>query len=211
MDDKLDIVEAIELLEDAGYEVMNEDFSMGVGAPVGLDQGIPHGGDCKGCYAQRMGLYQRSPYSVNPFYNGVPSAHHPSYWLNQIPKKKKKKLRRRKKVNEGVIGDFLKRNQPVFDPIKKIYDYAVNLLVNATGNMEDKEKFTDAYNEARDYEHAVTSPVIGNTVKSDDIAHIFGRMIGHMSANASIHTNKDLAEAIKTVQASLRAALRSSK
>lgn len=34
MDDKLDIVEAIELLEDAGYEVMNEDFSMGVGAPV---------------------------------------------------------------------------------------------------------------------------------------------------------------------------------
>lgn len=70
---------------------MYEEFSIGVGAPVGLDQGIPHGGDCKGCYAQHMGLYQRSPFSINPFYNGVPDAHHPDYWLKQTKKRRKKK------------------------------------------------------------------------------------------------------------------------
>ena len=87
--------EALEILEENGYEVqLNEDFTIGVGSPCGLDQGIPHGGDCKGCCPQRMGLlYQRSPYSVNPLYKGVPDAHHPEYWLRQIKKKKKKKKR----------------------------------------------------------------------------------------------------------------------
>jgi len=76
---------------------LDEDFGIGVGAPCGLDQGIPHGGDCKGCCPQRMGLlYQRSPYSINPFYAGVADAHHPGYWLKQIPKKKRRKKKRRK-------------------------------------------------------------------------------------------------------------------
>ena len=87
--------EAIEYLESNGYRVLDEDFGIGVGAPCGLDQGIPNGGDCKGCCPQRMGmLLQRSPYSVNPLYKGVPDAHHPEYWLNQLPKKRKKKKRK---------------------------------------------------------------------------------------------------------------------
>ena len=94
--------EAVEVLKKNGYKVLNEDFGIGVGAPLGADQGIPHGGDCKGCCPLRMGLmYQRSPFKVNPFYNGVPAAHHPGYWLNQIPKKKKKKKKKRK-LREGV-------------------------------------------------------------------------------------------------------------
>ena len=94
--------EAVEVLKKNGYKVLDEDFGIGVGAPLGADQGIPHGGDCKGCCPQRMGLlYQRSPFSVNPLYKGVPDAHHPGYWLNQIPKKKKKKKKKRK-LREGV-------------------------------------------------------------------------------------------------------------
>lgn len=94
--------EAVEVLKKNGYKILNEDFGIGVGAPLGADQGIPHGGDCKGCCPQRMGLlYQRSPFSVNPLYKGVPDAHHPGYWLNQIPKKKRKKKKKRK-LREGV-------------------------------------------------------------------------------------------------------------
>ena len=73
------IDEALDILEKCGYDI-NEDFGIGVGGPCGLDQGIPHGGDGKGCCPQRMGLlYQRSPYSVNPLFAGVPAAHHPGY------------------------------------------------------------------------------------------------------------------------------------
>lgn len=98
--------EALDILEVNGFLVespnldlnqeLNEDFSIGVGAPCGCDQGIPHGGDCKGVAPVRMGLYQRSPYSFNPYFNGVPDAHHPDYWLNQIPKKKKKRKKSQK-------------------------------------------------------------------------------------------------------------------
>ena len=36
--------------QDVG-SALNEDFSMGVGAPLGADQGIPHGGDSKAVFA----------------------------------------------------------------------------------------------------------------------------------------------------------------
>lgn len=109
----MNLDEALELLAEYGYDVqLNEDFGIGVGGPAGLDQGIPHGGDCKGCCPQRMGLYQRSPFSVNPLYRGVPDAHHPGYWLNQIPKKRRKKKKRKKTrvVNEGLF-DFITRDR----------------------------------------------------------------------------------------------------
>ena len=100
---KLD--EALEILEKCGYDI-NEDFGIGVGGPCGLDQGIPHGGDGKGCCPQRMGLlYQRSPYSINPLFAGVPAAHHPGYWLNQIPKKKKKKKKKKRKLSETYMQE----------------------------------------------------------------------------------------------------------
>ena len=39
---------------------LDEDFGMGVSAPVGLDQGVPYSGDGSGVYAKPMGLYTRT-------------------------------------------------------------------------------------------------------------------------------------------------------
>lgn len=75
---------------------VNEDFSMGVGAPCGLDQGIPHGGDCKGCNPCRVAMVGH-PVSKPP--RSAALALTPGYWLNQIPKKKKKKVKKMKKRN----------------------------------------------------------------------------------------------------------------
>ena len=44
--------EALKELEEAG--LIAEDFGIGVGAPLGADQGIPLGGDCKAVVAKRM-------------------------------------------------------------------------------------------------------------------------------------------------------------
>lgn len=44
--------EALAELESAG--LIAEDFGIGVGAPLGADQGIPMGGDCKAVVAKRM-------------------------------------------------------------------------------------------------------------------------------------------------------------
>ena len=47
--------EAAEILEKAGFEIlMSEDFGIGVGAPLGADQGIPQRGDCKAVVPFRM-------------------------------------------------------------------------------------------------------------------------------------------------------------
>lgn len=106
--------EALELLKENGYTPeLNEDFGIGVGAPCGLDQGIPHGGDCKGCAPQRMGLlYQRSPYAINPLYKGVADAHHPDYWLNQLPKKRKKK-KKKKRLTESMLKYIIEKFENV--------------------------------------------------------------------------------------------------
>lgn len=114
----MELEEALEILKQTGHNVIDEDFGIGVGAPCGLDQGIPHGGDCKGCCPQRMGLlYQRSPYSINPLYKGVPDAHHPSYWLNQIPKKKKHKKLKKRKLHESNFNMDLSRYADKTDSI----------------------------------------------------------------------------------------------
>ncbi len=107
----------IDFLENEDDLVLDEDFSMGVGGPCGLDQGIPHGADCKGCCPQRMGLYQRSPFSVNPFYAGVVAAHHPGYWLGQIPKKKKRHKKKRRKLHED--SQALAERQELMNSLKK--------------------------------------------------------------------------------------------
>jgi len=75
---------------------VTEDFSMGVGAPCGLDQGIPHGGDCKGCNPCRVAMVGH-PVKHPP--KSAALALTPGYWLNQIPKKKKKKVKKLKKHN----------------------------------------------------------------------------------------------------------------
>jgi hypothetical protein len=109
-----------DFLENEDDLILDEDFSMGVGGPCGLDQGIPHGGDCKGCCPQRMGLYQRSPFSVNPFFAGVAAAHHPGYWLGQIPKKKKRRKKKRRKLHEDFGAEQrIKERQELMNSLKK--------------------------------------------------------------------------------------------
>lgn len=85
--------EAIDILEDNGY-ILEEDFTMGVGAPCGLDQGIPHGGDCIGVAPPRIGGCARRtppPPPGHPPFAPIIMAHRPYYWLNQVKKRKKKK------------------------------------------------------------------------------------------------------------------------
>ena len=82
---------------------VNEDFSMGVGAPCGLDQGIPHGGDCKGVAMVKWG--QSAP-------TGIKAAHYPQYWLNQLQKKKKKK---KKKVFKESCYEYLTTENQFLD------------------------------------------------------------------------------------------------
>lgn len=66
------VEESLKILEDNGYICINEnqvnrddkdideDFSMGVGAPLGADQGIPH--SIQGCAVPMMRLGDRAPY-----------------------------------------------------------------------------------------------------------------------------------------------------
>ena len=96
-----DYLKKVKAIQD---DEVNEDFSMGVGAPCGLDQGIPHGGDCKGVAMVKWG--QSAP-------TGVKAAHYPQYWLNQLPKKKKKK--KKKKVFKESCYDYLTTENQFLD------------------------------------------------------------------------------------------------
>ena len=95
-----DYLKKVKAIQD---DEVNEDFSMGVGAPCGLDQGIPHGGDCKGVAMVKWG--QSAP-------TGVKAAHYPQYWLNQLPKKKKKK---KKKVFKESCYEYLTTENQFLD------------------------------------------------------------------------------------------------
>lgn len=66
-------------------DTLTEDFGIGVGAPLGADQGIPLGGDCKAVIPCRMGAPMR-----RPIFN-------PTNGLNGKPKRKNKLRRKRKK------------------------------------------------------------------------------------------------------------------
>ena len=55
----MELEEAIELLENEGYQILDEDFGMGVGAPLGADQGIPH--SMQGCAVPMMRLGEPAP------------------------------------------------------------------------------------------------------------------------------------------------------
>lgn len=96
-----DYLKKVKAIQD---DEVNEDFSMGVGAPCGLDQGIPHSGDCKGVAMVKWG--QSAP-------TGVKAAHYPQYWLNQLPKKKKKK--KKKKVFKESCYDYLTTENQFLD------------------------------------------------------------------------------------------------
>lgn len=78
--------------------LVNEDFGMGVGAPVGADQGIPYGGDGKAVVPCYMGCTSRHG-TVNKAtgFGGI-------LW----PKRKKKRLKRRYPnfVQEAYEDDY---------------------------------------------------------------------------------------------------------
>ena len=95
-----DYLKKVKAIQD---DEVNEDFSMGVGAPCGLDQGIPHGGDCKGVAMVKWG--QSAP-------TGIKAAHYPQYWLNQLSKKKKKK---KKKVFKESCYEYLTAENQFLD------------------------------------------------------------------------------------------------
>ena len=90
-----------------------------------------------------MGLmFQRSPFSVNPFFAGVPNAHHPQYWLNQIPKKKKKKKKRKLRESFSVIGTYNDDNE-------KVYEFDDGTYIRE--NMDGTITVVDEDGESRSY------------------------------------------------------------
>lgn len=161
---------------------VNEDFGIGVGGAAGLDQGIPHGGDCKGCYAKRVGLYQRSPYTKNPLYHGVTDAHHHRYWLNQIPKKKRrKKLHRKKTVNENFLTNLFKKKTIISpDEGKKILmEHALNYIKQYVlpDDPNAVKKFLLAYDECKTSFTRFTNAKQVSLSDAKDLSYTFGRYV----------------------------------
>jgi hypothetical protein len=78
--------------DDYEQKETNEDFSMGVSGPTGLNQGIPHGGPGKGCLPK-------------PLYNPNAKAVPPKEEDDKDTEENLKKLRAAKKLlkNEGYI------------------------------------------------------------------------------------------------------------
>lgn len=164
---------------------LKEDFSMGVSGPMGLDQGIPHGGDGKGCVAKHMGLYQRSPFGVNPFYNGVPDAHHPNYWLKQIPKKRKK--RKRRKLHENTINDT----------ILKFKKLCLSLYLKVFGKIDTKlnnssiDDLSNNFNTAFDGDNLMPD-------RASALGRVARRLIKQFNEDEETDNFKELINAYKT-------------
>lgn len=69
IENEISVIEIINFFENFNWSFnvtnftanrLDEDFGMGVSAPVGLDQGVPYSGDGSGVYAKPMGLYTRT-------------------------------------------------------------------------------------------------------------------------------------------------------
>lgn len=102
----MELEEAIELLESEGYQILEEDFTQGVGAPLGADQGIPH--SMQGCAVPMMRLGDPAPRGRIQRMPGPPPPHRRFRPIPFMPvigvipmatttKKKKKKKRKKKK------------------------------------------------------------------------------------------------------------------
>jgi hypothetical protein len=119
--------------------VVDEDFSMGVSGPTGLNQGIPHGGPGKGCLPK-------------PLYNPKAKAVPPKEEDDKDTDENLKKLRAAKKLlkNEGFA--LVRENaDPLMEPIDQLENYLhdklgfdwdeVDSLVDTNEEMiEDKLK-----------------------------------------------------------------------
>ena len=91
--------------------VVEEDFSMGVSGPTGLNQGIPHGGPGKGCLPK-------------PLYNPKAKAVPPKKEDDKDTEENLKKLRAAKKLlkTEGYVLERANA-APLMDPIDQFENY----------------------------------------------------------------------------------------
>lgn len=91
--------------------VVEEDFSMGVSGPTGLNQGIPHGGPGKGCLPK-------------PLYNPKAKAVPPKKEDDKDTEENLKKLRAAKKLlkNEGFVLERANA-APLMDPMDQFENY----------------------------------------------------------------------------------------
>lgn len=103
----------------------NEDFSMGVSGPTGLNQGIPHGGPGKGCLPK-------------PLYNPKAKAVPPKEEDDKDTEENLKKLRAAKKLlkNEGFA--LVRENAaPLMDPIDQFENYLHDKCGFAWAEIDD--------------------------------------------------------------------------
>lgn len=120
----------IDLMDENG---LNEDFSMGVSGPTGLNQGIPHGGPGKGCLPK-------------PLYNPKAKAVPPKKEDDKDTEENLKKLKAAKKLLKTEGFALVKENAgPLMDPIDQFENYLhdncdfswdeVDALVDANDDM----------------------------------------------------------------------------
>lgn len=113
--------------------VVEEDFSMGVSGPTGLNQGIPHGGPGKGCLPK-------------PLYNPKAKAVPPKKEDDKDTEENLKKLRSAKKLLKTEGFALVRENAgPMMDPMDQFENYLhdqcdfswdeVDLLVDANEDM----------------------------------------------------------------------------
>lgn len=110
----------------------NEDFSMGVSGPTGLNQGIPHGGPGKGCLPK-------------PLYNPKAKAVPPKKEDDKDTEENLKKLRAAKKLlkNEGYVLERANA-APLMDPIDQFENY---LHDNCDFSWDEVDSLVDANSE----------------------------------------------------------------
>ena len=111
-EEDVDEEEAAErLINLMNQEDLNEDFSMGVSGPTGLNQGIPHGGPGKGCLPKPL---------YNPKAKAVPAKEKD----DKDTEENLKKLRSAKKLLKNEGFSLVKENAaPLMDPIDQFENY----------------------------------------------------------------------------------------
>lgn len=119
----------INLIDEKG---INEDFSMGVSGPTGLNQGIPHGGPGKGCLPK-------------PLYNPKAKAVPPKKEDDKDTEENLKKLRSAKKLLKTEGFALVRENAgPLMDPIDQFENY---LHDNCDFSWDEVDSLVDANRE----------------------------------------------------------------
>lgn len=123
---------AVKIIKFISQVALNEDFSMGVSGPTGLNQGIPHGGPGKGCLPK-------------PLYNPKAKAVPPKKEDDKDTEENLKKLRAAKKLlkTEGYVLKRVNEAQ-LMDPIDQFENY---LHDNCDFSWDEVDSLVDANRE----------------------------------------------------------------